>query len=84
MTIIQWKIDKNFLRDSRYKRLQIEYNNRPIRDANSKIVYYVIRSKNEVLCAEASSHPSAAKAPKAYKTIFPQITYTYYFFFNRS
>jgi hypothetical protein len=26
------------LRDS-YKRLQIEYNNRPIRDADSKIVY---------------------------------------------
>jgi hypothetical protein len=50
MTIIQWNIDNNVLRDllttstliDDHKRLKIEYNNRPIRDANSKNIFYAI------------------------------------------
>jgi hypothetical protein len=46
---------------------------------SEKIVHYVIRSKNEVLRAEAQ----ADKAAKAHKTIFAPNN-IYYFFFKRS
>jgi hypothetical protein len=53
------------------------------------IVYYVMRSKNEVLCAAAgrlaAKRSEADKPAKAHKTSFLlRITYTYYFFFKPS
>jgi hypothetical protein len=50
-------------------------------------MYYVIRSKNEVLCAEAgclAAEPSEVdKAAKAHRTIFAPNN-VYYFFFKHS
>jgi hypothetical protein len=51
------------------------------------IVYYVMRSKNEVLCAAAgrlaAERSEADKPAKAHKTIFAPIN-IYYFFFKPS
>jgi hypothetical protein len=50
-----------------------------------KIVYYVMRSKNEVLCAAAgrlaAERSEADKPAKAHKTIFAPNN-IYYFFFK--
>jgi hypothetical protein len=52
-----------------------------------KIVYYVMRSKNEVLCAAAgrlaAERSEADKPAKAHKTIFATNN-IYYFFFKPS
>jgi hypothetical protein len=52
-----------------------------------KIVYYVMRSKNEVLCAAAgrlaAERSEADKPAKAHKTIFAPNN-IYYFFFKPS
>jgi hypothetical protein len=52
-----------------------------------EIVYYIIRSKNEVLCVEvvslASERSEADKPGKAHKTSF-LLRITFYFFFKRS
>jgi hypothetical protein len=54
---------------------------------NVKIVYYVMRSKNEVLCAAAgrlaAERSEADKPAKAHKTIFTPNN-IYYFFFKPS
>jgi hypothetical protein len=54
---------------------------------SEQIVYYVMRSKNEVLCAEAgrlaAERSEAEKPAKAYKTIFAPNN-IYYFFFKPS
>jgi hypothetical protein len=51
------------------------------------IVYYVIKSKNEILCAAAgrlaAERSEADKAAKAHKTIFA-LHNIYYFFFKPS
>jgi hypothetical protein len=53
----------------------------------AKIVYYVVRSKNEVLCAAAgrlaAERSEADKPAKAHKTIFAPNN-IYYFFFKPS
>jgi hypothetical protein len=52
------------------------------------IVYYVMRSKNGVLCVAAGSSAAerseADKPTKAHKTIFAQNDIIYYFFFKPS
>jgi hypothetical protein len=58
-----------------------------VRAKFNSTMYYVIRSKNEVLCAEAGClavEPSEAdKAAKAHRTIFVPNN-VYYFFFKPS
>jgi hypothetical protein len=53
----------------------------------TKIVYYVMRNKNEVLCAAAgrlaAERSEADKPAKAHKTIFAPNN-IYYFFFKPS
>jgi hypothetical protein len=55
--------------------------------AKNLIVYYVMRSKNEVLCAAAgrlaAERSKADKPAKAHKTIFAPNN-IYYFFFKPS
>jgi hypothetical protein len=56
-------------------------------DGHILIVYYVMRSKNEVLCAAAgrlaAERSEADKPAKAHKTIFAPNN-IYYFFFKPS
>jgi hypothetical protein len=51
-------------------------------------IYYVMRSKNEVLCAAAgrlaAEHSEADKPAKAHKTIFAPNNNIYYFFLKPS
>jgi hypothetical protein len=65
----------------------IFFSNLLIKDRKAVIVYYVMRSKNEVLCAAAgrltAERSEAGKPAKAHKTIFVSNN-IYYFFFKPS